>query len=109
MLHLESIVHLIALYVFPNFFHLCSTENDSHDSLKLGLTALSWVNAVSVCRNSDLAASGAGNGSVQLWAVEAETKGIRPLFALSLVSLLSLYLPRSQSTFDYAMISIASH
>lgn len=39
-----------------------------------------------MCRSSDLAASGAGNGSVRLWAIESETKDIRPLFDLPLVS-----------------------
>jgi hypothetical protein len=39
-----------------------------------------------VCRSSDLAASGAGNGCVRLWAIESETKGIRTLFNLPLVS-----------------------
>ncbi|KAL3631581.1 hypothetical protein CASFOL_024565 [Castilleja foliolosa] len=59
-------------------------ENEAHDSLRLGSTALSWVNSVAVCRSSDLAASGAGNGSVRLWAIENESKGLRPLFELSL-------------------------
>lgn len=45
-------------------------------------SALSWVSALTVCRNSDLAASGAGNGSVRLWTIENESKGIRPLFEL---------------------------
>ncbi|KAG6658125.1 hypothetical protein I3843_04G127900 [Carya illinoinensis] len=49
------------------------------------LSAYSWVNSVTVCRSSDLAASGAGNGSVRLWAIESETKDIRPLFDLPLV------------------------
>lgn len=44
-----------------------------------------WVSSVSVCRNSDLAASGAGNGSVRLWGIERESKGISPLFELPLV------------------------
>ncbi|KAL5097663.1 hypothetical protein RYX36_001990 [Vicia faba] len=39
----------------------------------------SWVSAVTVCRNSDLAASGAGNGFVRLWAIENETKDIKSL------------------------------
>ncbi|XP_020551816.1 U3 snoRNP-associated protein-like EMB2271 isoform X2 [Sesamum indicum] len=50
-----------------------------------GSSALSWVNSVAVCRSSDLAASGAGNGCVRLWAIETESKGLRPLFELSLV------------------------
>ncbi|GER26050.1 transducin/WD40 repeat-like superfamily protein [Striga asiatica] len=59
-------------------------DNEVQESPKLGSTALSWVNSVAVCRSSDLAASGAGNGSVRLWAIENESKGIRPLFELSL-------------------------
>ncbi|KAG6725444.1 hypothetical protein I3842_02G032600 [Carya illinoinensis] len=47
--------------------------------------ANSWVNSLAVCRSSDLAASGAGNGSVRLWAIESETRGIQPLFDLPLV------------------------
>lgn len=68
------------------------TDSDAEDSLRHGTTALSWVNSVAVCRSSDLAASGAGNGIVRLWAIENESKGIRPLFELSLVSLSFLFL-----------------
>ncbi|KAJ4781518.1 U3 snoRNP-associated protein-like YAOH [Rhynchospora pubera] len=49
---------------------------------KNGLTcsaAQSWVSSVAVCRGSDLAASGAGNGTVRLWALEPESRGIHPL------------------------------
>ncbi|KAL8045589.1 hypothetical protein ABFX02_08G124300 [Erythranthe guttata] len=60
-------------------------ENDAQDSSRLGSTALSWVNSVAMCRGSDLAASGAGNGSVRLWAIENESKGVRPLFELPVV------------------------
>ncbi|KAI3918047.1 hypothetical protein MKW92_004925 [Papaver armeniacum] len=45
----------------------------------------SWVGSVAVCRSSDLIASGAGNGSVHLWAVDGEAKNIRPLHDLPLV------------------------
>ncbi|KAI3933805.1 hypothetical protein MKW92_038047 [Papaver armeniacum] len=45
----------------------------------------SWVGSVAVCRSSDLIASGAGNGSVHLWAVDGEAKTIRPLHDLPLV------------------------
>ncbi|KAJ0017477.1 hypothetical protein Pint_11153 [Pistacia integerrima] len=48
-------------------------------------SAYSWVSSISVCRGSDLAASGAGNGSVRLWAIGSETKDIRPLYDLPLV------------------------
>ncbi|KAL3833707.1 hypothetical protein ACJIZ3_008443 [Penstemon smallii] len=60
-------------------------DGSAHHSLNTGPSALSWVNSVAVCRSSDLAASGAGNGSVRLWAIEDESKGLRPLFELSLV------------------------
>lgn len=46
----------------------------------------SWVSSVAVCRGSDLAASGAGNGFVHLMAVEPSA--IRPLFKLPLVNFL---------------------
>ncbi|KAI4306339.1 hypothetical protein L6164_029626 [Bauhinia variegata] len=49
-------------------------------------SAFSWVSAITVCRNSDLAASGAGNGSVRLWAIESETKDIKPLYDAPLAS-----------------------
>lgn len=58
-----------------------STQPNSHCS-----SALSWVGAIAVCRNSDLAASGAGNGIVRLWAVESDAKRVQPLFNLPLVS-----------------------
>ncbi|XP_022877566.1 U3 snoRNP-associated protein-like EMB2271 isoform X1 [Olea europaea var. sylvestris] len=60
-------------------------ENDAQDSEKPCSTALSWVSSVAVCRSSDLAASGAGNGSIRLWKIESESKGICPLFELPLV------------------------
>lgn len=47
-------------------------------------SALSWVSSVAVCRSSDLAASGAGNGLIRLWKVEGESKGICPLFEIPL-------------------------
>ncbi|KAL8171728.1 hypothetical protein V2J09_023532 [Rumex salicifolius] len=42
--------------------------------------AQSWVSSVAVCNNSDLAASGAGNGFVRLWGIENEAKSMRPLY-----------------------------
>ncbi|KAH6776716.1 Transducin/WD40 repeat-like superfamily protein [Perilla frutescens var. hirtella] len=59
-------------------------ENDAQHSLRHVSSALSWVNSIAVCRSSDLAASGAGNGSVRLWEIENESKGIHPLFELPL-------------------------
>jgi len=47
--------------------------------------AQSWVSAVAARKGSDLAASGAGNGLVRLWAIEPDSKGIRPLFKFKLV------------------------
>ncbi|GJN08871.1 hypothetical protein PR202_ga26831 [Eleusine coracana subsp. coracana] len=43
-------------------------------------SAKSWVSAVAARKGSDLAASGAGNGLVRLWAIEPDSKGIRPIF-----------------------------
>jgi hypothetical protein len=48
-------------------------------------SAQSWVSAVAARKGSDLAASGAGNGLVRLWAIEPDSKGIRPIFDLKLV------------------------
>uniref|UniRef100_A0A5B6ZNM4 Putative U3 small nucleolar RNA-interacting protein 2 n=1 Tax=Davidia involucrata TaxID=16924 RepID=A0A5B6ZNM4_DAVIN len=58
---------------------ICSPETDCSSA------AHSWVSSVTVCRSSDLAASGAGNGSIRLWGIESESKGIRPLFELPVV------------------------
>lgn len=52
----------------------------------------SWVSSVSVCRGSDLAASGAGNGVVRLWEIESDAKGVRPLYELPLVSFIYLFI-----------------
>uniref|UniRef100_A0A7N0SVQ8 Uncharacterized protein n=1 Tax=Kalanchoe fedtschenkoi TaxID=63787 RepID=A0A7N0SVQ8_KALFE len=49
------------------------------------LSAQSWVSALTISRGSDLAASGAGNGCVRLWAIESEVKRIRLLYDLPLV------------------------
>ncbi|XVF23126.1 hypothetical protein REPUB_Repub13aG0010900 [Reevesia pubescens] len=48
-------------------------------------SAYSWVSSVTVCRGSDLAASGAGNGCVRLWAIESGRKDIQPLYDVPLV------------------------
>ncbi|KAJ6740989.1 U3 SMALL NUCLEOLAR RNA INTERACTING PROTEIN 2 [Salix purpurea] len=50
-----------------------------------GHIAASWVSSVGACRGSDLAASGAGNGSVHLWTIEGAGKGIQPLHDLPLI------------------------
>ncbi|KAG8097648.1 hypothetical protein GUJ93_ZPchr0013g35277 [Zizania palustris] len=58
-------------------------ENGIHKPESV-LSAQSWVSAVAPRKGSDLAASGAANGSVRLWAIEPDSKGIRPLFNLRL-------------------------
>ncbi|KAL5771871.1 hypothetical protein ACOSP7_011480 [Xanthoceras sorbifolium] len=61
-------------------------ENSDHNPGSYhSFSAYSWVSSVSVCRGSDLVASGAGNGSVRLWAIESEAKNIRPIFDIPLV------------------------
>ncbi|CAM6032665.1 unnamed protein product [Sphagnum compactum] len=45
--------------------------------------AESWVGAVAVCSSSDLAASGAGDGTVQLWALEDANRSLRALHGLA--------------------------
>ncbi|PSS02612.1 U3 snoRNP-associated protein-like [Actinidia chinensis var. chinensis] len=62
-----------------------STENGIQMVGNYCSSACSWVNSVIVCRSSDLATSGAGNGFVRLWEIESDSKGIRPLFELPLV------------------------
>ncbi|XP_072958442.1 U3 snoRNP-associated protein-like YAOH [Typha angustifolia] len=55
-----------------------TTENGSCKA-EFFLSAHSWVSSVAVCRGSDLAASGAANGTVRLWNIEADSRGIHPL------------------------------
>eukprot|EP00877_Chromochloris_zofingiensis_P005416 jgi/Chrzof1/14876/Cz09g19070.t1 len=40
-----------------------------------GSDASSWVQSVAVCRGADLAASGAGDGAIKLWAIEQSKHG----------------------------------
>ncbi|CAA7046990.1 unnamed protein product [Microthlaspi erraticum] len=47
-------------------------------------TVSSWATSVAVCRGSDLAASGAGNGFVRLLSVETGANAIKPLYELPL-------------------------
>uniref|UniRef100_A0A0A9G8L0 Uncharacterized protein n=1 Tax=Arundo donax TaxID=35708 RepID=A0A0A9G8L0_ARUDO len=58
-------------------------ENGLHKPENVS-SAQSWVSAVATRKGSDLAASGAGNGLVRLWAIEPDSKGIQPLFDLKL-------------------------
>uniref|UniRef100_A0A0E0D3W0 Uncharacterized protein n=2 Tax=Oryza meridionalis TaxID=40149 RepID=A0A0E0D3W0_9ORYZ len=70
-------------------------ENGIHKPESVS-SAQSWVSAVAARRGSDLAASGAANGSVRLWAIEPDSKGIRPLFSLRLDGFVnSLAIPKS--------------
>lgn len=64
--------------------HIENLENGNQNPESNCSSAHSWVSSVSVCRSSDLAASGAGNGCVRLWAIGSETKSIQPLFDLPL-------------------------
>ncbi|XP_015574906.1 U3 snoRNP-associated protein-like EMB2271 [Ricinus communis] len=64
-------------------------EQKDNASLSSGPIACSWVSSVAVCTGSDLAASGAGNGSVRLWAIDGAPKGIRPLYDLPLVGFIN--------------------
>ncbi|XP_008784782.2 U3 snoRNP-associated protein-like YAOH [Phoenix dactylifera] len=52
-------------------------------------SACSWVSSVAVCRGSDLAATGAANGVVRLWAIEKDNQGIRPLFSYPMVGFIN--------------------
>lgn len=62
-------------------------ENDGLTSGKyVSSSAYSWVSSISVCRSSDLVASGAANGYVRLWAIGSDTKDVKPLYNLPLVS-----------------------
>jgi hypothetical protein len=70
--------------LFGSVFFLLTAENGIHKVEKLS-SAQSWVSAVAARKGSDLAASGAGNGLVRLWAIEPDSKGIRPIFDLKLV------------------------
>lgn len=62
-----------------------SQVNDSNDigngnvTHKMGSSSFveSWVGALAVCRGSDLAASGAGDGIVRLWAIENSSKSLK--------------------------------
>lgn len=42
----------------------------------------SWVGAMAVCRGSDLAASGAGDGLVHLWALQEDNRNLQALHSL---------------------------
>ncbi|KAJ0250198.1 WD40 repeat-containing protein [Hirschfeldia incana] len=62
---------------------IATSENGDNGHVEYNNSSTSsWVSSVAVCRGSDLAASGAGNGFVHLMAVEASA--IRPLVKLPL-------------------------
>ncbi|XP_027338871.1 U3 snoRNP-associated protein-like EMB2271 isoform X2 [Abrus precatorius] len=81
-IELWSVMRKKPVYILRNAHALVM---DRHPENHHCSSVSSWVSAVTVCRNSDLAASGAGNGSVQLWAVESETKDIKSLYNVPLV------------------------
>lgn len=62
----------------------CAHHQQSTGSLA-GI-AESWVGSVTVCRGSDLAASGAGDGFVRLWAMEDTNRSLQALHKLPVVS-----------------------
>ncbi|XP_076909329.1 U3 snoRNP-associated protein-like EMB2271 isoform X2 [Bidens hawaiensis] len=62
-----------------------SNDDSSPVTENMGPSASSWVSSVAVCRGTDLAASGAGNGVVRLWEIKSDGKGVQPLFELPLV------------------------
>ncbi|XP_076900264.1 U3 snoRNP-associated protein-like EMB2271 [Bidens hawaiensis] len=82
-----SVLRKKPLNIIKNAHSNLSTPNTlDHVPETVGDTsACSWVSSVAVCRGSDLAASGAGNGVVRLWEIEKDAKGIQPLFDLPLV------------------------
>jgi len=47
-----------------------------------GGSTAAWVGAVACARGADLAASGAGDGTIRLWSLESGNKGLRPLHQL---------------------------
>lgn len=51
-------------------------------SLQRSCGVESWVGALAVCRGSDLAASGAGDGQIRLWALEEDNRNLRALHSL---------------------------
>ncbi|CAD6213777.1 unnamed protein product [Miscanthus lutarioriparius] len=59
-------------------------QNGIHKPENVPSAAQSWVGTVAARRGSDLAASGAGNGLVRLWAIKPDSKGVEPLFDLKL-------------------------
>lgn len=67
------------------YISFCNAENGTHKLENVSSAAQSWVSAVAARRGSDLAASGAGNGLVRLWAIKPDSKGVDPLFDLKLV------------------------
>jgi len=62
-----------------------NAENGIRKPENVPSAAQSWVGTVAARRGSDLAASGAGNGLVRLWAIKPDSKGVEPLFDLKLV------------------------
>lgn len=77
--------YVMMIIKWSHFLHY--VENGHHHPENHHCSSVhSWVSAITVCRNSDLAASGAGNGSVRLWAIGSETKDITSLYDIPLVS-----------------------
>ncbi|URE44075.1 U3 small nucleolar RNA-interacting protein [Musa troglodytarum] len=63
-------------------------KNGSHGDENCS-SAHAWVSSVAVCRGSDLAASGAANGVVRVWAIDSDSKGISPLLSYPLAGFIN--------------------
>ncbi|TVU05040.1 hypothetical protein EJB05_48188 [Eragrostis curvula] len=94
-IELWSIMRKKPTHIIRNAHPVLSDNHNAVDNAKLpkenGIhklenvsSAQSWVSAVAARKGSDLVASGAGNGLVRLWAIEPDSKGIRPIFDLKL-------------------------
>lgn len=79
-------MYCIKFITIPQILIICNIHAENGIIENQCMSAHSWVGSVAVCRNSDLASSGAGNGAIRLWEIERESKGLRPLFELPLVS-----------------------
>ncbi|KAG7542066.1 WD40 repeat, partial [Arabidopsis thaliana x Arabidopsis arenosa] len=77
---LWSILNKKPVFIVKNAHHAIADHSVNHNCT----SACSWVSSVAVCRGSDLAASGAGDGCVRLWGVESGSRAIQPLFGLPL-------------------------
>ncbi|AQK64176.1 U3 snoRNP-associated protein-like YAOH [Zea mays] len=83
-IELWSIMRKKPILIVKNAHPVSCTDLNSVDNDDESPKAQSWVGTVAARRGSDLAASGAGNGLVRLWAIKPDSKGVEPLFDLKL-------------------------